>query len=269
MNVRSALRLKSAVLSVDDFECVIGSRPDFHWGKGSHSFGADGLHLGGFRTESYVEFDLFEGKELPLIDTLKSCSTGLEHLRDLFSGVRASGGSSELYIYRTSGNVDESVVLGGVKGDLQNLGLNVVFGICAAPERNRDDHAPALNIEAGKLFIKALVESDEGPGMPLAVCVKYRGDRSVYEGWAPPRLDLIGEDSLGDPGFGPGPVMYSDIEWLCIPAVPRPPRPLDSHCAKYGALLAISAKIPGVRITEDGITFVARASKDSKPTTLG
>ena len=256
MNVRSALRLRSAVLSVDDLERMIGSRSDFHWGKGSHSFSADGLCLGSFRTESYVEFDLFEGKELPLIDTLKSCSTGLKHLRDLFTGVRDSGGSSELYICRPSGNIEAGVVTDREKGDLQNLGLDVLFGISAALERNGDDRAPALNIEAARLFIKALIESDEGPGMSLAVCVKYRGDRSVYEGWAPSRLGLVGEDSLGDPGFGPGPVMYSDIEWLCVPAVPRPPRPLDNHRAKYGVLLAISAKIPGVRITEDGITFL-------------
>lgn len=263
MNVTISLLLTSATWSVDDFELAIGSIPDYRWGKGDHRFVPEGLHLGGFRPESYAEFDLFDGAEVPLTDALQSCVSELARLSYLFAGVRESGGSSVLRICRSVAESDSGDIPDELRQDLQNVGLDVFFGIRAVVVKTDGvDPGSVANITAIKSFVRALVTADDAPGTSLTVCVKYRGDGSVYEGWAPPRADLIGKDCLGDPGFGPGPVMYSDIEWLCVPAVPRPPRVLENHSKKYSALLATCMAIPGVTTTEDEITFVPHSKND-------
>lgn len=256
MKVTSSLRLTSTLLTVDDFELALPPRSDFSWDKGAHRFSLEGRHMGGFRSESHAVFDLFEGTELTLGDVLEECVSGLAHLRDLFAKVRESGGSAELFLCRASDQGGDDMVPVDLLGVLGSFGLDVVFDVDTTPERKGDaGDASTVNIEAIRSFARALVEADTSPGAALTVCVKYCSDRRVYEEFAPVRQMLVGEDGIGDPGFGSGPVSYLDIEWLCAPAVPRPPRNVAFHAAKYGALVALCRDLPGVLITQDEVTF--------------
>jgi hypothetical protein len=144
-------------------------------------------------------------------------------------------------------------------GNLESLGLDVVFDVDSIPARKNDaGDASTVNVEAIRSFARALVEADARPGPSLTVCVKYRSDRQVYEECAPVRLNLIGEDGVGDPGFGSRPVSYLDIEWLCVPAAPRPPRNVAFHAAKYDALVTLCRGLPGIVITQGEVTIAPR-----------
>lgn len=62
-------------------------------------------------------------------------------------------------------------------------------------------------------FLRALCAINERDHVPAGnIRVKYRGDDTIYEQWVPQRQTDIVEDGLLDPGFGPGPVYYSDID---------------------------------------------------------
>lgn len=259
MKVTSSLRLTSTVLTIDDFELALPSRADFCWGKGDHKFSLEGRHMGGFQSESYAVFDLFEGAELPLADVLQGCAKELIHLRDLFARNRQSGGSAELCICRGVDDGVDVTVPAELLGDLKELGLDVVFELNTTPVGQGDGlDAATVNIDSRRQFVRALAEADEGPGPALTVCVKYRSDRKIYEASAPGQLSLVGDDWIADPGFGSGPVSYSKIEWLCVPAVPRPPLNVAFHAAKYAALVALCDGLPGVMVTEHEVTFHPR-----------
>lgn len=62
-------------------------------------------------------------------------------------------------------------------------------------------------------FLRALCAINGRNLVPAGnIRVKYRDDDTVYEQWVPQRQTDIVEDGLLDPGFGPGPVYYSDID---------------------------------------------------------
>lgn len=62
-------------------------------------------------------------------------------------------------------------------------------------------------------FLRALCTLyQRGEGASGRVRVRYSGDESEYLERAPPRQTDILEDGLLDPGFGSGPVCYSDLD---------------------------------------------------------
>lgn len=113
-----------------------------------------------------------------------------------------------------------------------------------------------------QLFVQALVEADSASGSSLVVSVKYRGDDSVYEEWAPNRSEIIGEDGLQDPGFGSGPVTYSEIERLSVPAVsPRLSTAIE-YSKKFDVLVSLTSGMPCVQITANAVTLNIRQGGD-------
>jgi len=261
MTVTSGLHLTSTILTVGDFERAVGPRADFHWGKGDRAFSPEGRHLGSFRSDSHSEFNLFEGGGLPLEDALEACSTGLSYLRDFFVTVRGAGGTAELHICHPIGASVAGTVPSALLNDLDGLGLDVVFEVSSSdPERGESPDVFTPNVEAIQSFLQALMDADDAPGVRLDVCVKYRNDRSVYEQWTPNRPDAFTEYGLRDPGFGSGPVNYSDIEWICVPAVPRGTSSLPGYSSKFDALIALCADMSAVTITRYEVTFRPNAS---------
>jgi hypothetical protein len=252
MTVTSGLHLTSTILTVGDFERAVGPRADFHWGKGDRAFSPEGRHLGSFRSDSHSEFNLFEGGGLPLEDALEACSTGLSYLRDFFVTVRGAGGTAELHIRHPIGAGVAGTVPSALLNDLEGLGLDVVFEVSRSdPERGESPDVFTPNVEAIQSFLQALMDADDAPGVRLDVCVKYRNDRSVYEQWTPNRPDAFTEYGLRDPGFGSGPVNYSDIEWICVPAVPRG-----------------TSSLPGYSSSRDRCRFILVAAPNAAPDSL-
>jgi len=256
LRVTSSLHLTSTLLTVDDFERAVGLRADFRWGKGDHKFSREGLHMGGFQPDAHSEFELFEGRELPFEEALEECASGLSHLRDLFAKVTESGGSAQLCVCRPIRWDSGDIAPAGPLRNIQAIGLDLTFEVSRPSECEGEDvNVPTADVDAIQSFVQALMDADDDPGSPLTVCIKYRNDRSVYEHWVPNKLDTFTAYGLRDPGFGSGPVNYSDIEWICVPAVPCWPRKLPEYAKKFEALVALCAGMSAVTITRDELTF--------------
>lgn len=100
-----------------------------------------------------------------------------------------------------------------------------------------------------------------GDGPALWVTVTYAGASDQYDEWAPVRLEDITEDGIRDPGFGSGPIAYSDVEKVTVHAVPRSApnhvfraESLEQYSFKYRTLCDLVEFCEGVRIDDAGIT---------------
>ena len=111
-------------------------------------------------------------------------------------------------------------------------------------------------------FVESLCRAEyAGDGPSLWVTVTYAGAAEQYDEWAPVRLEDITENGIRDPGFGSGPIAYSDVETVTVHAVPRPApnhifraESLEQYSIKYRTLCDLVESCEGIRIDDDGIT---------------
>lgn len=99
-------------------------------------------------------------------------------------------------------------------------------------------------------------------GVRLWITVVYAGSQEKYEEWAPLQLDDFDAQGIRDPGFGSGPVRYSDIASLHVHPSPRPsadlgfqPETLETYSRKYRALVDLVRELEGVRVDTDGVSI--------------
>lgn len=111
-------------------------------------------------------------------------------------------------------------------------------------------------------YIKKFIEcvynsemSDDGP--PLWITVKYRTNEGSYDEWPPVSASSIADDGLHDPGFGSGPVSYSDIEEIVVHSVPKNRVESASYTRKYEALIKGIKGLAGSVVLPDRVVFRA------------
>ena len=250
------LRLMSTHLTVDDFESALGRRAGFRWSPGDHRFSPGGKHLTGFRENSLAIFDLFQGTDISLASALEHVLREFSAHRELFGQLEEPGDTAEV-------SIDGGPVLDGGESlppvllrELGGLGLGL--RLASAAQESSDavgNEARSVNIEATRSFLRAIVNAETASGGGLCVCVKYRGDRSVYDELSWLCEESIGMHGLADPGFGSGPVSYSDIDWLCVPAVSRWSSDASRYDRRFQALVAGCSDIPGVIISGSEVMF--------------
>jgi len=96
----------------------------------------------------------------------------------------------------------------------------------------------------------------------LWVTVIYAGSQEKYEEWAPLQLEDFDLEGIRDPGFGSGPVRYSDVASLHVHPSPRPlgdrgfqPETLETYASKYRAFVDLVSELEGVRVNADGVSI--------------
>ena len=94
-----------------------------------------------------------------------------------------------------------------------------------------------------------------GEGPPFHLSVKYRGDNSVYVGWPLPRGEYITSTGLRDPGFGSGPVEFSQIEWVSVHSAPQHHPSSPAYRAKFSQFIAAVQSLTGVSVTGEAVTY--------------
>jgi len=105
-------------------------------------------------------------------------------------------------------------------------------------------------------FVASLQDAEYSTAAsPFNLSVKYRGDDSVYFGWPLPRGQYITSTGLQDPGFGSGPIEFSDIEWVSVHAVPRHHPNSESYRAKFLCFSDAVRSIDGVSISAEVVTY--------------
>ncbi|UPG90589.1 hypothetical protein L2Y96_02115 [Luteibacter aegosomaticola] len=264
MTITISLRLKSTHLTVDDFELALGRRASFCWGPGDHRFSPDGEHMAGFRENSFAIFDLFQGGGVSLADALEKALRELSDHRNLFRQLEELGDNAEVSIdfgrvLDAGGTLSPQLI-----GELNRLGLGLRFASHAQDLSNAsgsDDRS--VNTDATRSFLRAIVNAEHASDGVLDVCVKYRGDRSVYDERSWLREERVGMDGVADPGFGSGPVSYSDVDWLCVPAVSRWSADSSGYASRFQALVTACADIPGAIISGNEVMFFPAFVKES------
>lgn len=117
--------------------------------------------------------------------------------------------------------------------------------------------------ELVRRFTEAMTRADRSlDGARLWVTVGYAGSQKKYEEWAPLQLDDFDVEGIRDPGFGSGPVRYSDVASLHVHPSPRPladrcfrPETLETYARKYRALVDSVRELEGVRVDTDGVSI--------------
>ena len=112
-------------------------------------------------------------------------------------------------------------------------------------------------------FAEAMTRADRSlDGVRLWVTVVYVGSEEKYEEWAPLQLDDFDGEGIRDPGFGSGPVRYSDVASLHVHPSPRPlagrgfqPETMETYARKYRALIDLVGELQGVRVDASGISM--------------
>jgi hypothetical protein len=112
-------------------------------------------------------------------------------------------------------------------------------------------------------FAEAMTRADRSlDGARLWVTVVYAGSQEKYEEWAPLQLDDFAAEGIRDPGFGSGPVRYSDVASLHVHPSPRPltdrgfqPETLETYAGKYHVLVGLVSALEGVRVDTNGISI--------------
>jgi hypothetical protein len=264
MMITISLRLMSTHLTVDDFESALGRRPGFRWSPGDHRFSPEGKHLTGFRENSFAIFDVFQGADISLASALEHALRELSGHRELFGQLEEPGDTAEV-------SIDSGLLLEGGESlppvllrELGGLGLG--FRLASDAQESSDavgSEARSVNIEATRSFLRAIVNAETASGGGLGVCVKYRGDRSVYDELSWLCEESIGMHGLADPGFGSGPVSYSDIDWLCVPAVSRWSSDASRYDRSFQALVTGCSDIPGVIMIDTEVMFYPTFVKES------
>ncbi|WP_369928800.1 hypothetical protein [Xanthomonas sp. NCPPB 2632] len=120
-----------------------------------------------------------------------------------------------------------------------------------------------MESELVRRFAEAMTRADRCLiGGRLWVKVVYAGSQEKYEEWAPLRLDDLDAAGIRDPGFGSGPVRYSDVTSLHVHASPRPqddrsfqPETLETYASKYRVLVDLVSEFEGVRVDVDGVSI--------------
>lgn len=95
--------------------------------------------------------------------------------------------------------------------------------------------------------------SDDGP--PLWITVTYRTNKGSYDEWPPVSASSIADDGLHDPGFGSGPVSYSDIKEIVVHSEPKSLVESASYARKYEALIRGIANLVGSIVLSDRVIF--------------
>jgi len=106
-------------------------------------------------------------------------------------------------------------------------------------------------------FAQALqAASNSEAGCSLHLSVRYRGDSAIYRGWPFPKGNYVTTAGLADPGFGSGPVAFSDIVGVRVYGIcPEPRRASPTYYVEFNELCAAVAHLPGVEITAESITL--------------
>jgi hypothetical protein len=112
-----------------------------------------------------------------------------------------------------------------------------------------------MNTQTIRRFAYALADADAAQGPSLVVRVKYRDNPSVYDEGAPWGRLKVQDDGISDPGFGSGPVLFSEIEWITVSREPTRPVNIAGHKKKFDALVALCSAIDGVEINPDSVTL--------------
>lgn len=117
--------------------------------------------------------------------------------------------------------------------------------------------------ELVRRFAEAMTQADRSlNGVRLWITVVYAGSQEKYEEWAPLQLDDFDAQGIRDPGFGSGPMRYSDIASLHVHPSPRPmadrgsqSETLQTYASKYRLLVDLVSELEGVRVDTDGVSI--------------
>lgn len=99
----------------------------------------------------------------------------------------------------------------------------------------------------------AIYERGQGPS--ASVHVRYRGDDAIYKEWAPRRQTDIKDDGVLDPGFGSGPVSYSDLELVEVRLADWVAQKGEQGRKDFGALKSELACRSNLELTDGVITW--------------
>lgn len=96
----------------------------------------------------------------------------------------------------------------------------------------------------------------DGQNSSFQLSVKYTGEELV-RGWPPALNSEINDKGIPDPGFGQGPVEYSQIDYILVHSEPVW-RPLadarrDEHKQKFKTLAMAIGTLPNVEVTDEHI----------------
>jgi hypothetical protein len=95
----------------------------------------------------------------------------------------------------------------------------------------------------------------EHDGPRLRIVVTYSESDESFEEWVPTTASKITSDGIADPGFGSGPVAYSEIERVFVYAEPKNSITPAEYARKFQLLRELTAELPHVRTHPDGLSF--------------
>jgi hypothetical protein len=105
-------------------------------------------------------------------------------------------------------------------------------------------------------FARALQDAEySDDAATLNVTVRYRHDDSDYMAFPFPRGEYILADGIRDPGFGSGPIAFSDVEWVRVERSPRHGPSTEAYRRKLEKLVAVTKDLQGVSLTDGAVLF--------------
>lgn len=104
-------------------------------------------------------------------------------------------------------------------------------------------------------FTRYLLDAEYSrQGSPLCLSVKYVDKEGLFVGFTPPLGDCLNHAGLKDPGFGSGPVEFSEISYIVVHSKSIRLGELPSYTERYELLKKMTIGLPGVEIGGDSIT---------------
>lgn len=108
-------------------------------------------------------------------------------------------------------------------------------------------------------FLRALcVIYERGKVQAPDVHVKYVQDEEIYLHWTPGRQTDIEANGLRDPGFGPGPVYYVDLDLVEVRLSDWVAQKGEAGRADFAHLLEVLANSPDLELGDETVLWKKR-----------
>lgn len=125
--------------------------------------------------------------------------------------------------------------------------------------RDTEKEGPGIEWAGLIAFLRALCDIYvRGKVQAPYVHVKYVQDEEIYLHWTPGRQTDIEENGLRDPGFGPGPVYYADLDLVEVRLSDWVAQKGEAGRADFAYLLEVLADSPDVELGDETVLWKKR-----------